>query len=44
MEKPLDNSGGRIKLGREPGLGVAMNLDDLRANAIDGFDDHEIRG
>ena len=27
-----------------PGLGVAMNLDYLRRNSIDGFDDHGIRG
>jgi len=44
IEKPLDNAGGRIKLGGEPGLGVAMNLDYLRGNSIDGFDDREIRG
>jgi galactonate dehydratase len=43
IEKPLDNSGGRIKLGTEPGLGIAMNLDYLRGNSIDGFDDREIR-
>ena len=44
IEKPLDNAGGRIKLGGEPGLGIAMNLDYLRGNSIDGFDDHEFRG
>ncbi len=44
IEKPLDNSGGRIKLSKEPGLGVAMNFDYLRGNSIDGFDDHGIRG
>ena len=44
IETPLDNSGGRIKLSEEPGLGVAMNLDYLRRNSIDGFDDHDMRG
>jgi galactonate dehydratase len=40
---PLDNSGGRIHLSREPGLGITMNLDYLRANMIDGFGDPEAR-
>jgi galactonate dehydratase len=40
IEEPLDNRGGRIRLNGKPGLGVAMNLDYLRRNAIDGFDDH----
>ncbi len=44
IETPLDNSGGRIKLSGEPGLGVVMNLDYLRRNSIDGFDDHGMRG
>lgn len=43
IEKPLDNSGGRLKLSGEPGLGIAMNLDYLRRNAIDGFDDRQVR-
>jgi galactonate dehydratase len=43
IDKPLDNSGGRIKLGSEAGLGIALNLDYLRANSIDGFDDREVR-
>lgn len=43
IEKPLDNSGGRIKLNSEPGLGLTMNLDYLRANALDGFDDSAVR-
>lgn len=43
IEKPLDNSGGRLKLGGEPGLGITMNLDYLRRNAIDGFDDRQVR-
>ncbi|MGL4961393.1 MAG: mandelate racemase/muconate lactonizing enzyme family protein [Inquilinus sp.] len=41
--KPVDNSGGRIHLSREPGLGITMNLDYLRANMIDGFGDPEAR-
>ena len=43
IEKPLDNSGGRIKLSGEPGLGIAMNMDYLKGNAIDGFDDSGVR-
>jgi galactonate dehydratase len=43
IERPVDNSGGRIHLGREPGLGITMNLDYLRANMIDGFGDPEAR-
>ena len=35
IDKPLDNSGGSLKLTREPGLGVEMNRDYLAANAID---------
>jgi galactonate dehydratase len=43
IEEPLDNRGGRIRLNRKPGLGVAMNLDYLRRNALDGFDDENVR-
>jgi len=43
VETPVDNSGGRIHLGREPGLGITMNLDYLRANMVDGFGDPEAR-
>ena len=43
LEKPVDNSGGRIHLTREPGLGLTMNLDYLRANILDGFGDPEAR-
>jgi galactonate dehydratase len=43
IEEPLDNRGGRIRLNAKPGLGVAMNLDYLRRNAIDGFDDRNVR-
>lgn len=43
MDKPLDNSGGRIKLSGEPGLGITIDLDYFRANAIDGFDDGGVR-
>lgn len=34
IDKPLDNSGGNLKLTRGPGLGVEMNRDYLAANAI----------
>jgi galactonate dehydratase len=44
IDTPIDNSGGRIKLAREPGLGIAMNLDYLRGNSIEGFDDRGVRG
>ena len=43
IEEPLDNRGGRMRLNGKPGLGVAMNLDYLRRNAIDGFDDRNAR-
>jgi galactonate dehydratase len=37
IETPLDNTGGRLHLPKLPGLGIAMNMDYLRANALDGF-------
>ena len=37
IETPLDNSGGRLHLPVLPGLGISMNMDYLRANAVDGF-------
>jgi galactonate dehydratase len=43
IEEPLDNRAGRIRLNGKPGLGVAMNLDYLRRNALDGFDDGNVR-
>jgi galactonate dehydratase len=43
IEEPLDNRGGRIRLNAKPGLGVTMNLDYLRGNALDGFDDLNVR-
>lgn len=39
IEKPLDNAGGRLRLGCGPGLGVTVNLDYLRHNSLDGYDD-----
>ena len=39
IEEPLDNRGGSLRLPRKPGLGIAMNLDYLRAHAVDGFRD-----
>ncbi len=42
VETPVDNSGGRIHLTDAPGLGLTMNLDFLRANAIEGFDDSAV--
>ena len=43
IEEPLDNRGGRIRLNAKPGLGVTMSLDYLRGNALDGFDDRNVR-
>jgi galactonate dehydratase len=37
IEEPLDNGGGRLKLSRQPGLGIAMNMDYLRGNVVDGY-------
>ena len=39
IETPLDNSGGRLKLTKGPGLGLTMNVEGLRAAAIEGYDD-----
>jgi galactonate dehydratase len=37
ITKPLDNRGGRLHLPALPGLGLEMNMDYFRANAVDGF-------
>lgn len=37
IETPLDNRGGRLRLPALPGLGLTMNMDYLRAHAVDGF-------
>ncbi len=37
IETPLDNQGGSLRLSTAPGLGVTMNMDYLRAHAVDGF-------
>ena len=37
ITEPLDNSGGRLKLTGKPGLGIEMNMEFLRGNALDGF-------
>jgi galactonate dehydratase len=37
IQVPLDNSGGSLKLPADPGLGIEMDMDFLRANIIDGF-------
>ncbi|QQR35581.1 mandelate racemase/muconate lactonizing enzyme family protein [Devosia oryziradicis] len=34
IDKPLDNSGGRLKLNKTPGLGIEMNRDYLAANLV----------
>lgn len=39
LETPLDNSGGRLKVPKAPGLGLEMNREVLRASALEGFDD-----
>jgi galactonate dehydratase len=37
IQTPLDNSGGRLHLADAPGLGIEMNMEFLRANALDAF-------
>ncbi len=37
LETPLDNSHGRLKVTDLPGLGLSMNMEYLRANAVPGF-------
>ncbi len=37
MQVPLDNSDGRLKLPKAPGLGIDMDMDYLRGNVLDGF-------
>jgi galactonate dehydratase len=37
IQVPLDNSGGSLKLSGDPGPGIEMDMDFLRANIIDGF-------
>ncbi|MET0744440.1 MAG: enolase C-terminal domain-like protein, partial [Microvirga sp.] len=37
IQVPLDNAGGSLKLSGDPGLGIDMNMEFLRANVIDGF-------
>jgi len=37
LKEPLDNSGGELKLSKEPGLGIDFDRDYLRASVIDGI-------
>jgi len=37
IETPLNNAGGALHLPALPGLGIAMNMDYMRANVVDGF-------
>lgn len=37
IDKPLDNSNGRLKLTTGPGLGINMNMEALRTSVIAGF-------
>ncbi|MCB0064130.1 MAG: mandelate racemase/muconate lactonizing enzyme family protein [Caldilineaceae bacterium] len=37
IQTPLDNSNGELKLSGEPGLGIEMDIDFLRANVVDGI-------
>jgi galactonate dehydratase len=39
IDEPLDNSGGRLKLSGQPGLGITMDMDYLRGNVVEGFGD-----
>ena len=34
IETPLDNSGGSLRVPNKPGLGIAMNMDYMRANKL----------
>jgi galactonate dehydratase len=43
IEEPLDNGGGRLTLSRQPGLGIAMNIDYLRGNVVDGYGERALR-
>ena len=36
IQEPLDNAGGSLRLNPLPGLGIAMDMDFLRANVLDG--------
>ena len=37
IETPLDNAGGSLRLSPAPGLGMTMNMDHLRAHAVEEF-------
>jgi galactonate dehydratase len=37
IDTPLDTRDGHLHLPARPGLGVEMNLDYLRAHAVDGW-------
>jgi galactonate dehydratase len=37
IDAPLDNTGGRLRLGSRPGLGIDFDLDYLRANVVHDF-------
>ncbi|RIX28111.1 mandelate racemase/muconate lactonizing enzyme family protein [Amnibacterium setariae] len=37
LTAPLDNTGGRLRLGSAPGLGIELDLEYLRGNVLDGF-------
>jgi galactonate dehydratase len=39
IDRPLDNSDGRLRLTDQPGLGVTMDMDYLRGNVVDGYGD-----
>jgi galactonate dehydratase len=39
IDKPLDNSNGRLKLNDQPGLGITMDMDYLRGNVVEGYGD-----
>lgn len=37
LTEPLDNTGGRLRLSRRPGLGIELDLDHLRSAVLEGF-------
>jgi galactonate dehydratase len=40
LRAPLDNTGGQLTLSGEPGLGIEIDRDYIRANAVEGYGGH----
>jgi galactonate dehydratase len=39
LDTPLDNRGGRLRLSGDPGLGISMSVQHLRATVVEGYGD-----